>query len=463
MGQKISELTDGITAQGTDLVRVARSPYGAGSDRKLSLADLADLLPNVTITGGDVLRIADFGDGVNTVGTGVSRTLTSLGYSTGSAATQFPLTASEWGTIDVTTVNYDTACTQEALLTIALGSNKIRKLVAGEGDFILSGHEVILPAFKGTGTSGYPNQFIFDGEGAIFFCTGSQTYGFTSDIADQTEADNKAIFNTWAISNMKIVQGSGGTVSTGMRLGACRSLNMSNVEFEGFDDYGFVGGFLLNSLFTNVNTNFCGQAGVYIDRGWWTSAGYSTAGNQPMFINCRFRTTSTTQIGAHIIGCDSVEFYRTTLEGSDGSYGIYIDNSPTTVAKNVLISGVHAEIGGGNKYTNAIIGMKGSDPFTCEVRRVFWQSSATNVILLQSESTNGTNHIVMRDCLTNQTWKIEQIDSGGTSSWDMKNVTLQGGPSTNADVLDTATYPNIWATATIPSGTSRVRFEKPMN
>lgn len=463
MGQKISELTDGITAQGTDLVRVARSSGGGYIDRRLSLADLADLLPNVTITGGDVLRFSDFGDGVNTVGTGVSRTLTSLGYTTGSAATQFPLTASEWGTIDVTTVNYDTAVAQEALLTLGLGANKIRKVVAGEGDFILSGHEVILPAFKGTGTSGYPNQFIFDGEGAMFFCTGAQSYGFTSDITDQTEADDKAIFNTWAISNMKIVQGSGGGVSTGMRLGACRSLNMTNVEFEGFNGYGFVGGFLLNSLFTNVNTNFCGSAGVYIDRGWWSGSGYSTAGNQPMFINCRFRTTSTTQIGAHIIGCDSVEFYRTTLEGSDGAYGIYIDNSPTTVAKNVLISGVHAEIGDGNKYTNAIIGMKGSDPFTCEVRRVFWQSSATNVILLQSESTNGTNHIVMRDCLTNQTWKIEQINTGsGQSSWDMKNVTLQGNPTTAADVRDTVGFPNIWATATVPTS-NRVRFEPPMN
>lgn len=463
MGQKISQMTSGAPAVGTDLLPIVRTVGGNQVNRRIAISDLASLLPNVTITGGDVLRIADFGDGVNTVGTGVSRTLTSLGYTTGSAATQFPLTASEWGTIDVTTVNYDTACTQEALLTLGLGANKIRKVVAGEGDFILSGHEIILPAFKGTGTSGYPNQFIFDGEGAIFFCTGAQSYGFTSDITDQTEADDKAIFNTWAISNMKIVQGSGGGVSTGMRLGACRSLNMTNVEFEGFDDYGFVGGFLLNSLFTNVNTNFCGASGIKIDKGWWSGSSYGLSGNQPMFINCRFRTTATTQIGAHIIGCDSVEFHRCTVEGSDGAYGIYIDNSVTTVSKNVVINGLHAEIGDGNKYTNAIIGMKGSDPFTCEVRRVFWQSSATNVILLQSESTNGTNHIVMRDCLTNQTWKIKQINTGsGQSSWDMKNVTLQGNPSTAADVRDTVGYPNIWATATVPTS-NRVRFEPPMN
>ncbi len=91
-----------------------------------------------------------------------------------------------------------------------------------------------------------------------------------------------------------------------------------------------------------------------------------------------------------------------------------------------VVVGVHAEIGGGNKYTNAIIGMKGSDPFTCEVRRVFWQSSAANVVLLESESVNATNHIVIRDCLTNQSWKLKQIDTtGGTSSWDLKNITLE--------------------------------------
>ncbi len=467
MGQSISQLTDGVSALGTDQVRVARVSGGGYIDRRLTLSMIAALASpitqNITITGGDVLRFQDFEDGVNTVGTGTARTLSSLGYSNGSAATQFPLTAAWFGSITASAVDYDTAVICEAFLTLENSTNKVRKLAAGNGTFILKGLEVPLPAYKSGGSGGYPSQFIFDGEGCLFKCEGSQTYAFTTTIADQTEADDFAIFNTWELTNFKLVQGSAGTVATGMRLGACRSLDMRNVEFEGFDSYGFVGGFLLNALFTNVNTNFCGVAGILFNKGWWSGAGYSTAGNQPMFINCRFRTTSNTQIGAHIIGCDSVEFHRCTVEGNDGEYGIYIDSSPTTVAKNVVINGLHAEIAGGNKYAQAIIGMKGSDPFTCEVRRVFWQSSATNVVLLQSESVNGTTHVVIRDCLTNQTWKLQQIDSGGTSSWDMKNITLQGGPDTNADILDTATYPNIWATATIPTGTSRVRFEKPMN
>lgn len=468
MGQKISELTSGSPAVGTDLLRVARSSGGNYIDRSVTVQSILDqtntVTNNITVTGGDSLRFADFGDGTNTVGTGTARTLSSLGYNNTTAATQFPLTATAWGGITASSTDYDTAVIQEAFLTLAQSSNKIRYLVSGSGDFILSGHEIIIPAYKGAGTSGYPNQFVFDGQGCIFFCTGSQTYGFTSDIADQDEAEDQAIFNTWAFSNFKVVQGSGGTVSVGMRLGACRSLEMRNVEFEGLDDYGFEGGFLLNALFTNVNTNFCGQDGVHIDKGWWSGAGYSISGNQVMFINCRFRTTSTTQVGARIIGTDSCEFYRTTLEGSDGAYGIYIDNSVTTVAKNVLISGVHAEIGDNHKYTNAIIGFKGSDPFTCEVRRVFWQSSISDVVLLESESTNGTNHIVLRDCLTNTDWKLKQINTGsGQSSWDMKNVTLQGNPTSAADVRDTVGFPNIWASGSAIPTSNRVRFEPPMN
>ena len=467
MGQKISQLTAGSPAVGTDLLRVARSSGGNYIDRSVTVQSILDqsntITQNITITGGDVLRFQDFEDGTNTVGTGTQRTLSSLGYTAGSAATQFPLTEAWFGSITASAVDYDTAVICEAFLTLENSTNKVRKLAAGNGTFILKGLEVPLPAYKSGGSGGYPSQFIVDGEGGLFKCEGSQTYAFTTTIADQTEADDFAIFNTWELTNFKLVQGSAGTVEIGMRLGACRSLDMRNVEFEGFDSHGFVGGFLLNALFTNVNANFCGGSGVKIDKGWWSGAGYANAGNQPMFINCRFRTTGNTQIGAHIIGCDSVEFHRCTVEGNDGEYGIYIDHSPTTVAKNVVINGLHAEIAGGNKYAQAIIGMKGSDPFTCEVRRVFWQSSATNVVLVQSESVNATTHVVIRDCLTNQTWKLQQINTtGGVSSWDIKNITLQGNPSTAANVIDTATYPNIWATATVPT-LGRVRFEPPLN
>lgn len=460
MGQKISELTDGITAQGSDLVRVARSSGGGYIDRRLSLGDLAALLPNVTVTGGDSLRFSDFEDGTNTVGTGTPRTLSSLGYSDGSAATQFPLTASAWGGITASAVDYDTAVIQEAFLTLQGGGNKIRKLVAGTGAFILAGNEVIIPSFKsGISSNNDSQMFVFDGEGCRFRVTGSQSYAFTSSIADQTTAGNSCIDNRWRFGNFKIT-GTGS--NTAIRFGATRSPLIEQIEIDGFAT-GLQAGFLLNALYMNIATVNCSSQGVLIDKGWWTSAGYSTAGNQPMFINCRFRTVGNTEIGCKVIGADSTWFQRCTAEGPDGQYGIYIDNSVTTVSKNARIDMLHAEIDSSGIYANGIIGVKGSDPFTFKATEVFWQGGS-NVNLIESESTNGTNHIVLRDCLTNTNWKLKQINTGsGQSSWDMKNVTLQGNPTDAADVLDTVGFPNIWASGSDIPTSNRVRFEPPLN
>ena len=77
MGQKISELTAGSPAVGTDLLRVARSSGGGYVDRSVTVQSILDqtntVTQNITVTGGDVLRFQDFEDGTNTVGTGTGR------------------------------------------------------------------------------------------------------------------------------------------------------------------------------------------------------------------------------------------------------------------------------------------------------------------------------------------------------------------------------------------------------
>ena len=463
MGQKTSELTAGSPAVGTDLLRVARFTGGGYVDRSVTVQSILDqtntVTQNIAVTGGDVLRFQDFEDGTNTVGTGTGRTLASLGYSNGSAATQWPLTAAKWGSITASSTDYDTVVIQEAFETLRNGTNRVRKLAAGNGAFVLAGSPIYLPSYKSGVSSNVDSQmFVFDGEGCRFRVTGSQTYAFSSDITDQTEADNSCIDNRWRFGNFKIT---GAGSNTAVRFGATRG---AIIEFIEIDDFatGWQSGFLLNAVYNEECTVNCSTHGVLIDKGWWTSAGYSTAGNQPMFMNCRFRTVGNTEIGCKVVGADSTWFQRCTVEGTDGAYGIYIDNSVTTVSKNARIDMLHAEIGSSGVYANAIIGVKGSDPFTMKATEVFWQGGS-NVILMESESTNGTNHIVLRDCLTNTNWKLKQINTGsGQSSWDMKNVTLQGNPTSAADVRDTVGFPNIWATATVPTS-NRVRFEPPMN
>ena len=82
----------------------------------------------------------------------------------------------------------------------------------------------------------------------------------------------------------------------------------------------------------------------------------------------------------------------------DGAYGIYIDNSVTTVSKNARIDMLHAEIGSSGVYANAIIGVNGSDPFTMKATEVFWQGGS-NVILM--ESTKITNAVKVTNATQN--------------------------------------------------------------
>lgn len=437
----------------------ATTYYGDGSN--LTGINGGTIIQNITINGSDVLRIPDFETNGNTVGVGSLRTLASLGYTNASAAASYPLTAARWGGIDAATIDYDTVCIQEAFETLRNGTNKIRKLAAGNGFFIISGHEVILPSYK---SGGIPNalnndsqMFVFDGEGCVFRVEGGLDYGFTSLINNQTEALNSCIDNRWRFGNLKM-RGTG--TGTAIRIAATRSAIIEQIEVNNFAT-GIQANFLLNALYSNIATANCSEQGMLITQGWWTGAQPSTAGNQPMFVNCRFRTVDVNEIGCKVVGADSSWFQRCTVEGPDGGYGIYIDLSTTSVAKNARIDLLHAETDRGT-YTNAIIGIKGADPFTLYGSQLFWQGPP-NVVLIESESDTATNRVVLRDCLNTGPWQLRQINTfGGNTSWDMKNVSLPGGPTTAADVINTVAYPNIWAPGSAIPTPNRVRYEPPM-
>ena len=447
MGQKISELTDGVTAQGSDLVRVARVNGGGFIDRKLSLAEVSALASNVTqnitITGGNNLRFADFGDGTNTVGTGATRSLSSLGYTEGTAATQFPNTAISWGTIDVTTVDYDTACIQEAFLTLANGTNKIRKLVAGDGAFVLAGHEIYLPSYKSGIASNVDSQmFIFDGEGTRFRVTGTQTNVFTMNITDQVEARDSCVDNRWRFGNFKMV-GNGNAV--GIRFGATRSPLIEQIELNNFV-LGWQSGFMLNAMYMNIATDGC-TTGMKIDKGWWTNAGYGTAGNQPRFLNCRWRMTDATHVGCHILGTDTPLYDGCTVEGTDASYGILCDIAGSTVSKKLTIRNLHAEMGTGGTYANAIIGLTGRDAHNILIEQVYNQCEVADQVLLEMNNTQGVNKAVLfcnDNSENNDAWIFRNLNNGGAGSWDFINTRLKGNPTTDAQVYDVANTLGIW-------------------
>ena len=67
--------------------------------------------------------------------------------------------------------------------------------------------------------------------------------------------------------------------------------------------------------------------------------------------------------------------------------------------------------------------------------------------------------VVMSNCFgnnSNNRWLLKSTDNGGFVAWDFDNVHLQGNPTTAANVVDAATYPNIWVGGVTPSRTVKI-------
>lgn len=398
----------------------------------------------VIVTGGGTLRIADFEDGSNTSGTGTARSLASLGYSNATAAARWPLTASLWGGITASSTDYDTVCVQEAFETLRQGTNRIRKLAGGQGAYVLS-NQIYLPSYKsGISSNADSQMWVFDGEGCLFRVTGTQAYAFTSNISTQTEAKDSAVDNRWRFGNFKI-KGTG--ANTAIRMGATRSALIEQVEIDGFET-GWLSGFMLNAQYNNIATVNC-TTGMKIDRGWWPSAGYATAGNQPRFYNCRFRMVDTDQIGCHVIGTDGPAFRDCTIEGTNANYGIYIDNADSSVCKYATVDNTHIEMETGGDFVGGAIYYGGQSAFGIRVSAAYNQFEGTpEITLLHLHSKVGVNKAWVSYCdnsENNDAWKFRNTaDAGGNGSWDFNNVRLKGNPTTAARVANVANPDGIW-------------------
>jgi hypothetical protein len=443
--------------QGTTGIPSNTNRYVTDSDPRLAGGSTTY---NINITGGYNL-VTGYGDGVHQVGgTGASRTLNILGYSDAAANAQWPLTAAAWGGITANATEYDEVALQEALLTLAQ-TNYLRDLSAGTGILNIRRGNIIWPSYKASIPSGNDSKlFVFDGQGCLFNCIVASAYVFTSDIPDQTTAKNLCLDNVWRIQNFKIEgQGSG----TGMRIGASRNFQLENVHFKNFD-VGFQGGLLLNAAYMNCTTNLCNNYGFYIDKGWWTGAGYSTAGNQVYAYNCRFRTNNPTEIGLYIVGGDSTLVQRCTFEGSGGNYGLYVDTDVTTVSKNINVDTCHFELDTLTQYVGALVGVKAYNMYTVRINQLYWQTDVPDTVLLELYNTQGTNHAVIENCIYSlgsnpDRWKFKNINNTGNGAWIFKNTFIQGNPQTPAQVVDTVNFPNVWAAGSDIPPVGRIQIE----
>lgn len=450
----------------TDTILAAlQSPTGpapSGSNPFATENYVNSVLSGATIVVGRQFHTFQWAeDGTNSSGDGTVRTLYSLGYDSASAAAQWPLYYAEYGTINCNTTSYDDVVVGERILALATERyTKVESEANRSYQFLTQ--EKVLPNYKASTNNNKDSQrFIIDFGGCMYRDnSGGGLPLFIKDVSNQSDAD-VAVDWRWTLRNGTF-KGDGVSGSCGFKFGATRSGIFEDLEFINFAN-GFWGAMLLNSRFSEVNSLFCTDYGVKINLGWWTGSGGSVSASQPRFYNCRTNTMSTTATGFYVYGSDTVLFEGCTAEGTDGAYGIFMDNANSGTAKNYCVRNLHAEIGGSSKFTNGVIGFDGRDAFTVELDTIFTQAGAINTVLLDAQNDTGTNRFILKNILgqnSPSTWKIRNRNiNGGNGAYEFYNTMLQGNPQTAADVRNTSSFPNIWTGDSDIPTSNRVLFQ----
>lgn len=419
---------------------------------------------NINFTSSsDTLNISDFEDGLNTSGNGSSQLLntltnpaTGVTYTNSSAATAYPLAASVYGTIDVSTFTYDDVVIMEAIQTASrlgrftyLTSDGNRSYQYKKGGFLIANYKDVPNSVKDS------RFMVFDFKGARFNYTGTGTHkAFVKSVT--TSSLNNALDYRLIMKKINVT-GNGASGSKGFEIAGGRSCVFEDIEIKDFD-WGFEGTSLLQSDFNRVDTAQC-ELGIYANINLVPGASAAAAVWQPILRNCRFRGVTTTAIGCKFEGVEHPKLYDCGWEGTNMLHAVYYDNRSNSVAKKISIYNPRLEIGGGGTFTGEAFKFTGSDYQYILFEGVEVQTGTPNMVLISAESTSATVMMIMKNCFgntSNNRWKLTCLDTGGGHvAWDFDNVHLQGNPTTPANVVDTVTYPDIWV-GTPPSRTVKI-------
>ena len=424
---------------------------------------------DITTGGGGIagneFYIHDCEDGTNISGTGTAQLLNTLTnpdtlatYTNASAATKFPYAATVYGTINVATFTYDDVVVMEAFQKSTLtGKYSMLKSIANktyrynQGGFLIANE-------KATPNSTVDSKiFIIDMQGARFVYGGSGAHTCFKKSVTLAQLPT-ALDRTLVFKNVNI-DGDGTAGSIGMQIIGGRSCVFENLEIKDFGT-GFEGQSLLQTRFQELRTSAC-EIGFNARIDLIGGASAAEAVWQPILYNCRFRGITTTCIGAKFRGVEHPRMYDCGWEGSDMLSAVDIDNSGNSVAKKVTIINPRLEINssGAGTFTGPAFKVAGTDYHFFKFEGVEVQNTTPNFTLLDVECRSGTIMVVMSNCFgnnSNNRWLLKNDDNGGFVAWDFDNVHLQGNPTTAANVVDTATYPNIWVGGVTPSRTVKI-------
>ena len=411
--------------------------------------------------------IQNYENGGNTSGTGNGETLVTYGYSAGTAASAFPLTNTEWGSISTSTT-YDSCVWQEALLKFR--TNKSSYIQSADDKRYIINHKIYIPTTNSFGSTNNPYMFGIDGRGCMIKDTrsGAEASGglFVRVPINQSQANNYDVEYAVEIKNIRFYGPADPALSSScaIEIGSSKRSNFENLDISRYD-LGFRGSMMLNCTMNRINTIFCDTAGVKFEKGWWSGAGQATTVSQIDIQNSRFNTSLSSSIGLWLENCDSSQGDKLQFEGASGSYGLFYDSTSTaTVIKNAWFRNLRFE--SETKYY-ALIGYKGRDTFSFIAELGWYQKTEDGAYLIETEAYTGSPIIVLSNWgfgSTDNTWKINNLNQG--CAFDITNVRLSasnfGGsprsPQTAAEILASS---SLYFSTTVPTS-NRLRFTPPI-
>jgi hypothetical protein len=341
-----------VTDDEDDALANANTPNAANP-----FATMADIVgSSVTYA----LTPDEFANG-ETIGDNTTRTLTSLGYTNGTAAAAWPLVAANasWvGAIDVTTMTIDWIAIQEALLTVETGQRTYFFSPNGTRRYRVN-HTIKLPRINGTG-SGTPINIDFGGA-KVLNVSGNNLIVFDRFPPDQTTA-----LSSWAgyplhIRNL-VIEGNGVNTNTAnicMRVGAnikgsytniftnncCTPLalyfnlmvRIQDCQFTGFGLYG-------------VATSDASAASNTLGYSWTGATNTNSQSNIVIYNNVRMQPGGAATVVApfyHKGGYGHfIQFCNVENLGGTTQHLVFYDSAGDSIDQPIWVSGLNWEVTG---------------------------------------------------------------------------------------------------------------------
>lgn len=471
MGTKrIDQLPANTGLTGAELVPIYVESASAGNKTQYATAqDIADLATSTTpLTGRQFNTFQAYEVDDHLSGQGVSTTLSALGYDNTTAAVKFPRTATAWGSINASTVTYDSCVIQEAIYQMAY--EHYQKVESEYNRLYVVNHQIILPTIKldvDVTDRTRSQSWIVDFCGARVndIRTGTSSSPlFIKEPPSETRAANHDIENSYVIQNMnvyaEVTSGLAYANSVAMKIGAGKRIALINCTFHNYD-IPFIGSLILNGLVERCEFINCLSSGFKTVPYWWSGGSNNTSPSQFTFINNRFKDAGTNYL--HLTNADTTSLYgNNQFEGDGGDYAIYYDNLDGSVIKNLFINNLRVEQE--SKFARALVGVRGGDMFAASLNGVFHQAVTSGTVLVEAEGIRGDNRIDIQNCYNSggsTAWKLRHIENGGSNSWEIHKTELQGQPQTESQLVSgNGDNANIWDLnhgGSIPSS-NRVNF-----